>query len=305
MQINSETKIFGVVGDPLKHSFSPAMHNGAFQDAHYNGIYLPFPIKNLTGFKHAMHKFNIQGLSVTIPHKIRIRRIVDKMDPLALKIGALNTIIWNKSGLLEGFNTDGMGAVQSIQEFGFTLFNKKVLIIGVGGSARAIAFSLLEVGVHKIGVLARNRIVANVLLRSLRLQKPRIDTELLLMKKNTTTFIGGRQKVPVKVLKEASQLEDYDLIINTTPIGMQGYGEGESPLAKSFLHKKQVIFDIIYNPQKTKLICDAENKKLDVIYGYKMLLYQGVLQFKIFTGLEPNIKLMEEILLENIFSTRS
>ena len=115
-----------------------------------------------------------------------------KSDPLALKIGALNTIIWNKAGLLEGFNTDGIGAVQSIQKFGLELLNKKVLIIGVGGSARAIAFALLEVGIHKIGILARNRIAAHVLLRSLRLQKPRIDTDLFLMQRNTTKIIRGK-----------------------------------------------------------------------------------------------------------------
>ena len=185
MKIDSKTKIFGIIGYPLDHSFSPAIHNAAFQKLGYNGIYFPFVIKKLTGLKHSIRQLKIQGLSVTIPHKIRIRKIIDKIDPLALKIGSLNTIIWNEAGLLEGFNTDGMGAVRSIQEFGFDLSGKKVLIIGSGGSARSIAFALLEAGVHKIALLARNGISANVLLRSLQLQKPKVDTSLLLiLKKN-------------------------------------------------------------------------------------------------------------------------
>ena len=283
----------------MEHSFSPLIHNAAFQEIGYNGVYLPFPIKNLTGLKYSLRQLRVQGLSVTIPHKIRIRRIVDKIHPLALKTGSVNTIVWNEAGLLEGFNTDGLGAIQAIREFGFDLANKKVLIIGSGGSARSIAFALLESGISGMGILSRNRMAANVLLRSLRLQKPKMDTNLLLMQKHSkkTPIIAVRQRATNRFLKEPSQLEDYHLIINTTPLGMRNHSEGETPLGARFLHKSQIVFDIVYNPQRTKFIQEAQKKKLDVIYGYKMLLYQGALQFRLFTGLEPPAECMENVLV--------
>ena len=276
------------------------MYNIAFEELDYNAVYLPFAMKRLRGLKHSLNQFNIQGLSITIPHKIKIRRVLNKIDPLALKIGSVNTLKRNKAELLEGYNTDGTGAVRAINASGFNLRNKKILVIGSGGSARSIIFAILQNSISEIGILARNQIKAKILKESILLNRPRTDVRIILMPNPKKKFWKGKK---VTILKSSEQIEKYDLIINTTPLGMKHYAEGSSPLSENMLSKHQRIFDIVYNPQDTQMLKFAKRLKLDFIYGYKMLLYQGVEQFQIFTGLEAPEPVMERVLLQNLNKT--
>ncbi|MDH5720028.1 MAG: shikimate dehydrogenase [Spirochaetia bacterium] len=297
--IDSNTKIYGIIGYPLGHTFSPAMHNAAFKAEKINAVYLAFAVKNLINLKTSLKKLKIQGLSITIPHKIKINRILDKISPLAVQIGSVNTIYWNKEGLLEGHNTDGIGAIEAIKETRFNINKKNILIIGTGGSARAIAMSLLYENPQKIGILSRNINNSEKLIKNLKLVKKETIFENFLYK-DSKDAIGVRRKKTV-LLENKNQLKDYDLIINTTPIGMKGFEfENKSPISGDFLFSNQIVFDIVYNPQETPLIKICKKKKIKVIYGYKMLLYQAAHQFKLFTGKQAPLKIMEKSLKEQL-----
>ena len=283
MRIDAKTKIFGIIGYPLGHTFSPEMHNNAFRALGINAIYLVFPMRNLIGLKNAMRKFSICGLSVTIPFKEKIRRIVDHIDPLAMEIGAINTIVW-KRNLLEGYNTDGIGAREALKEKGISLQGKRILILGSGGSARAISFTLLRDKPEEIAFVVRSPLKARKLIRSLKVYRKK-DRPYL-------RYYTFSQLLPEVV-------HSYDILIQTTPIGMRGHEEeGKSPLEENFLHSSHVVFDIVYNPLDTPLLKKARKKGAEIIYGYKMLLYQGAKQFELFTKEEAPIEVMEKALKE-------
>ncbi len=300
MKIDVNTKLFGIIGYPLGHSFSPAMHNAAFEKLKMNAVYLAFPMKSILNLKYSMKQLGIRGLSVTIPYKIKIRRSVDQIDPLALQIGSINTLTIDPSGVTEGYNTDGPGAVESIEKSGFKIEGKKILILGSGGSARAIAFSLLQKKPALLGVASRNVHSARSIVRGIKVQRKHPEIEILFMPDGKRK--GARIKHKYEnALEEPGQLEKYDLIVQTTPMGMKGHDAARlSPLQKEFLFSHQTLFDIVYNPEVTPLVKLAKNKKIEVIPGYKMLLYQGVRQFEIFTGKKAPVQAMEAALLREL-----
>jgi len=311
MTIDAHTAIYGIIGNPLGHTFSPAMHNAAYAARKVNAVYLAFPVKNLIQLKYSMKLWNIRGLSVTIPYKISVRRLLDRIDPLALQIGSVNTILWGKTGLLEGYNTDGPGAIMALKKEGISLKDKRILVIGSGGSARSIAFALAREKPSEIGILARNPLMAMQLARNLTLHKdnPRVTLFLREKKQNLQSSLldimphSGRKWTSV-AYNDPELLAPFDLIINTTPMGMKGSpGAAESPLKPTELKKHQVVFDIVYNPAQTPLLKMARKYRCDTLLGYKMLLYQGVLQFELFTGLEAPVKVMEKALMGEIRKT--
>ena len=304
MLIDQHTKVYGIIGYPLVHSFSPAMHNAAFQANGINAAYLAFPMKNPLNIKFLMKQLSIEGLSVTIPHKIRVRRSVEQIDPLALQIGSINTLLWNKAGLLTGYNTDGPGAIQAIEESGFSIDGKKVLIIGSGGSARAIAFSLLDKNPESIAIYARNVAAMRTLVRSLKVPRVRPKIVSLIPKRPQSRKIRIQYKHE-SILETPEQAHEYDLIIQATPMGMHGHIEEQStPLEKEYLHSHQVLFDIVYNPEITPLVKMAKQKKMGIIPGYKMLLYQGVRQFGLFFDEKAPVEIMEKTLIQELKKSR-
>lgn len=294
MKIDSNTSLYGIIGYPLGHTLSPTMHNAGFEAAGINAIYLPFPMKNLINIKYSMKRFGIKGLSVTIPHKLHVKRILDQVDPLAIQVGSVNTILWSKSGLLTGYTTDGSGAVDAIQRQGMKLQGKKILVIGSGGSARSIIFSLVKENPGKLGILARNIHTTRSIVRGVRSLRKYPEMEIF--------YVSGERRPKIqhkyeRVLSEPDMIGDYDLVIQTTPMGMSGHADSaRSPLSSEFLHKGQVVFDIVYNPEITPFVLLAKKKKIDVIPGYKMLLYQGVRQFELFTGVKAPVAEMEKAL---------
>ncbi len=308
MKIDAQTQVFGIIGNPLSHTFSPAMHNAGFAARKTNAVYLAFPIKNLIQLKYSMKQWNIRGLSVTIPYKIAIRRLLDRIDPLALQIGSVNTILWGKTGLLEGYNTDGPGAIMALTKSKVTLAGKKILVIGSGGSARSIAFALAREKPSEIGILARNPMMAMQLARNLTLNKDNPKVTLYLtgvrqtLQNSLVEFMpqSGRKWTSLRY-NDPDMIADFDLIINTTPMGMKGSpSAAQSPLKAAEIKKHQTVFDIVYNPAHTPLLKIAKQKRCPIVLGHKMLLYQGVLQFELFTGRPAPVLEMEKALIAEI-----
>lgn len=304
MNIDAQTALYGIIGYPLGHTFSPAMHNAAFEAVGFNGVYIAFPMKNILNLKYSMRQLNVRGLSVTIPHKMKIRRSVDQVDPLAVQIGSINTVVVQKNGLLKAYNTDGPGAVEAIERTGFHIQGKKILIIGSGGSARGIAFSLLDKKPSTIGIYARNIHTTRALCRSIKLLRSYPELRIYFPSAKKKQIRISHKKNEAALL-DPQQLSEYDLIIQTTPMGMSGHPSAqETPLPKEFLFSHQTLFDIVYNPEKTPIVQLARKKKIEVIPGYKMLLYQGTRQFEFFTGMTPPVEIMEKALLAQLKTTR-
>lgn len=218
-------------------------------------------------------------MSVTIPHKIEIVKYLDEIDPLALAIGSVNTVV-NSGGVLKGYNSDGPGALKALKDAGVKLNGSRVLILGSGGAARAVAFSLARDGklanLSILGVLADQ---IEDLIKDIR-SKVEFKADGGLMEENR--------------LKE--KINKTDILINCTPVGMYPKVE-ESPVDKSCLKNNLVVFDIIYNPLDTRLLRYAEERGCKVIPGIEMFLNQAAIQFELFTGIEPPLDSMRKVLL--------
>lgn len=310
MQINAETKKFGIIGYPLSHTYSPLIHNAAFQASGYNGIYLVFPIKNLIQLKFSMRQMSISGLSVTIPHKIGVKRFLDAMDPLAIQIGSVNTIVMEKN-IYKGYNTDALGAIEALKNAGIALQNKKILVVGSGGSARSIVFGLYREKPSKITILARNKMKAKKIIHNLSDLIVDTDLEIMHMKgvfsdesSNQNFKIRERKNyrgILYSTLNHPEQIHCFDIIIQTTPMGMKNHPlENDSIFSSEYIKSNQVLFDIVYNPSYTPLVKLARRKKLEIVYGYKMLLFQAAAQYELFTRQKAPIDVMEKALLKEL-----
>jgi len=260
------------IGDPIKHSLSPAMHSIGYKalGIENSNLFIACRVKaeKLEKFIEAVKTIGINGVSVTLPHKQEVMKYLDEIDATAKKIGAVNTIL-NKAGKLTGYNTDWTGAILALEKK-VDLKNKKVAVIGAGGAARAIVFGLVKKGA-----------------------KAKIFNRTLGKAKGLARDLGGE----VGEKDEMGEIRDYDVVINTTSVGMD---EDISPLPKDLINKKQIVFDVVYSPKETRLLRDAKEKEAQIVYGYEMLLYQGVEQFKMYTGLNAPVKEMEEVLLNNL-----
>lgn len=261
--IDAQTLLYGVIGNPVKHSLSPIIHNAAFERMGLNAAYLAFEVNDLIGTLNGIRGLGISGVSVTIPFKTQVIPLLDQVEDIARKIQAVNTIK-NEEGRLVGYNTDWCGAVEALEEK-VDLKGKKVLLLGAGGSARAIGFGLKEKGSQVI-ISNRSSDKANELAKNL-------------------GFV-------CKPLLSMSELE-FDVIINATTVGMSPH-HAESPLPKIFLKEGMVVMDIVYQPLKTKLLQEAEERGCSTIDGLEMLVHQGVAQIEIWTGRRPDIGQIKE-----------
>ncbi len=265
--IDQHTKLYGVVGYPIAHSLSPLMQNRALLAMKVNAIYLAFETKDIAGCLKGMKSFDIKGLSVTIPHKSSVLPLLDDIDVLAEKIGAVNTIV-NDNGRLIGYNTDAIGAIRALEEK-IDVQNISGLIIGAGGAARAIGFILKEKGVS-ISVVNRSQGRGRELAHSL--------------------------ECPFVPLDKVGE-QEADLLVQTTPVGMHPHNN-QCIVPETILKKNMVVMDIIYNPLKTRLLKMAEEKGCLTINGLGMFIHQGAEQFRLWTGLEPPIGAMSRVVTE-------
>ncbi|MBS4191375.1 shikimate dehydrogenase [Bacillus sp. FJAT-49705] len=272
-------KLFAVLGDPIAHSMSPAMHNDLFSiygmDAHYH----PFHVKrgSLEEAIKGLKAIGIAGFNITVPHKETIIPLLDEIDPLAKSIGAVNTVV-NVNGKLIGYNTDGSGYLKGLIEE-FPLINdKNVLIIGAGGAARAIYFTMAEAGVRRVDIC--NRTVS----------KAEVIVEECPYAANSNVY----------GMNEAENiLGEYDLIIQTTPKGMEPE-TFELPLSLHNLNQDAFVSDIIYNPLETKFLGEAKKKGARIQNGLNMFVFQGALAFEKWTGIFPETSRMKENVLTQL-----
>jgi shikimate dehydrogenase len=271
MKLSAKTKICLIIGDPVSHSLSPAMHNAGYKalgiDDQFVFLGAKVKVEDIDAVTDAMRKMNIHGLTCTIPHKIEVMKFVDKIDETARKIGAVNTVL-NKKGKLVGFNTDWLGAVAPIQKL-TSLSGKKALVLGAGGAARAVVFGLLKKGAT-VKIFNRTKEKAIKLAEEFHCQ----STDL----------------------SEESEIKDFDIIVNTTSVGMKPL-ENETPISTKFINDKQIIFDIVYVPSDTKLLKEAKKRGAKIIRGIEMLLHQGTAQFEIYTGRKAPEEAMRRALI--------
>ncbi len=268
--INSATELYCIFGNPVRHSISPFMHNAAFSETGINAVYLAFEPGSISEAVRAMKALAIRGASVTIPFKIDVIRDLDYVDPLAGRIGSVNTIV-NNNGKITGFNTDGFGAALAVEQCGIKLEGKTCMVIGNGGSARAIAFTLAEQGA-KVIIAGRNENRINALAGDIRIFSP--AARPVLLNDLTTSF-----------------MESVDVIINTTPVGMAPDSE-LTPLDSSLIAARHIVFDIVYSPHETRLLSEAKELGCKVIYGVDMLVLQGARQFELWTGRKAPVETM-------------
>ena len=261
MNIDQNTVLYGVIGNPVRHSLGPVMHNAAFSAAGINAVYLAFEVEDIKTSLQGMAALGIKGLSVTIPFKSAVIPFLDEMDPLAARIGAVNTIV-NREGRLKGYNTDATGAVKALEEK-MVLKGLHSMIIGAGGAARAIGFSLKEKGV-RVSIANRSPQRGVSLARDL-------DCPYLPLNR-----IGVKK---------------VDLLVQTTPVGMFPR-EGESPVSEEMFHKDLVAMDIIYNPRETTFLKMARARGAAAIDGLGMFVHQGAEQFLLWTGVDPPFEIM-------------
>jgi shikimate dehydrogenase len=269
--IDAQTELYGVIGNPVKHSLSPIIHNGAFKRLGWNAVYLTFEVKNVEEALRGIRGLGVRGVSVTIPFKTEVIPFLDKVEGLAKKIGAVNTIV-NRRGRLIGYNTDCDGALGALEER-MDLRGKRFVLLGAGGAARAIGFGLKERDCQLI--------VAN---RS-RKKGERLSKEL------------GCNYLPISSLvkMKAGELE-ADVVINATSLGMVPR-DGETPIPKGLLREGMTVMDIVYQPLQTKLLREAKEKGCVTVDGLEMLIRQGVAQFEIWTGRRLEIGQVKKDLL--------
>jgi 3-dehydroquinate dehydratase/shikimate dehydrogenase len=251
--ISRDTKIFGVIGNPIGHSLSPLLHNTGFVAAKRDASYFPFLVENLKDFLEAVPEFGLRGFSVTIPHKQTIMKHLAECEPMAEKIGAVNTVVVGQDGGLRGSNTDYVGVLRAL-EGKLRLRDHRVLIFGAGGSARAAAFALANAGAEVL-ICARRELAARELARAC-----------------------GGQVIVRRHLSSAC----FDVIVNATPVGMHPHA-GNSPLLPSELNCK-VVMDLVYRPLRTQLLELAATKGIRVVSGIEMFLAQGFAQWELWMG---------------------
>ena len=278
-QIDGETRLFGVLGHPVRASLSPAMHNAAFAALGMNARYVPFPTlpEYLETAVRGLAKAGVAGFNLTVPHKQTILPLLDEITPQARAIGAVNTVRVT-DGQLHGANTDGDGLLAAIDEaLGFSCKGAQVLILGAGGAARGIAFALLDAGASQLVISNRTAERAMELAKECARHFPKVEVTGISMDQAATLTTG--------------------LVINATSVGM---GDGHSPVRLDKMQISAGVVDIVYNPLDTPLLLQARALGLPTADGLGMLLHQGWLAFQFWTGVEPPLDVMRTALAKGL-----
>jgi 3-dehydroquinate dehydratase/shikimate dehydrogenase len=252
-KLRRNTRVYGVIGDPIEHSLSPVLQNVGFQVRNMDAVFLPFLVRDLKDFLRAIGPLGIAGFSVTIPHKEAILRHLDDCDPMAAAIGAVNTVVVRGGGKLYGYNTDYVGVLRALERR-IPLRGSRALIFGAGGAARAVAFALAESGAV-VCICARRMKQAKALAR----------------------VVGGEA-----VERPRLRREFFDAIVNATPVGMYPHSD-RAPLRAEDLNCR-LVFDLIYRPRSTQLLQIASRRDIETVSGVEMFVAQGTAQWEIWTG---------------------
>ena len=281
--IGPHTGLCALIGNPVGHSMSPAIHNRAFAELGLDYVYLAFQVEDVGAAVAGMRALkNFRGMSVTIPHKVAILKHLDEVDEVDRDIGSVNTVL-NEDGRLRGFGTDGPGALKALVDAGVRVAGKNVTILGSGGAARAIAFSLA----------ATAKPAALFLLGA-------IEPELKALARDLMRSTGVRTTwAMLDPASLAARVGDSQILIHCTPIGMHPDTRA-SLVPKPLLHRNLAVMDIVYNPLKTKLLADAEARGLKTIAGVEMFVNQAVLQFERWTGKRAPRAAMRTVVLDHL-----
>ncbi|MDH5561199.1 MAG: shikimate dehydrogenase [Deltaproteobacteria bacterium] len=276
MRIDGKTRLYGIIGNPVSHSFSPKMQSEAFFESGINAVYLPFPVEE-KALPHLLTFFDItkiHGFNVTVPYKEKILPFLDHLSTKAERLGSVNTVVKTDDGWI-GHSTDGTGFIRSLEEKNFQFKGARVLILGAGGSAKAIAHALADVEISSLGIINRTANKADALAKDLILHKPDLNIQV-------------NPRIPAP---------GYELLINCTSIGMI---DDLCPISEDFIKASSFIVDIIYNPPLTPLLRQAQKHQIPSENGLDMLLYQGVEAFEIWTGQKAPVEAMKKSLLESL-----
>lgn len=288
MTITGKSRVFGIVGNPVSHSLSPLIHNFVFRHFQIDAVYVPFLThlektqKNY--LKILLKNFNIQGLSITIPYKEYAFAVAEEKDTISELTKSTNTLLL-KENRIYGYNTDGTGALNALIKF-TQVSGKTILILGYGGSARAIAGAILE-----------NTQNTSIILTGRNAGKGKAAANVL------------NQKFPQKVRffsfeKIKDNMPHFDILINTTPVGMKGYPqEKHEDFLFHAIEKNHVVMDIVYNPLETPLLMMAKKKKAVTVPGYWMFLYQAISQMELFTRRkidENTVNKLKNLIIKNL-----
>jgi len=281
--ISVNTQLCAVIGNPIAHSLSPAIHNAAFAARGLDYVYLAFSIEDVGGVLAGMRAIpSFRGMSITIPHKVTAIQYVDEVEGIDRKIGSINTVI-NEGGRLLGFGTDGPGALKALRDAGVEPDGKRILLLGSGGAARAISFSLAFHTRH-----------AELML---------LDIQEAMLGQLTADLQAGTDaqitSAPLTEASLAAAMEKANLIIHCTPVGMHPH-EDASLIPVELFRPGQVVFDIVYTPLETKLIAGAKSRGLTVISGVEMFVNQAALQFERFSGVDAPVEVMRRVVLEHL-----
>jgi len=274
--VSGASLVYGILGHPVAQSLSPAMYNAAFQALGLDAVYVPFPVEPaaLPTAVAGLAAAGVRGFNVTLPHKQAILPLLDDVTPEARAMGAVNTVRVEQ-GRLRGTNTDGAGFLLSLtHDLGFSPGGRSVLLLGAGGSARAIALALLGAGVGRLTIANRTLDRAEALVADCRTRFPAIPVEALGLEQAAGTA--------------------PDLLVNSTSVGM---GDGRAPVELAAVGVREAVLDIVYHPSETPLLAAARGLGLHCANGIGMLLYQGVAALRFYTDREPPVEVMREALL--------
>ena len=281
--VNPNTQLCAVIGNPVSHSLSPAIHNRAFQELGLDFVYLAFRVEDVKSAVAGMRALeNFRGLSVTIPHKVAIIEHLDEIAEVDEQIGSINTVV-NQGGKLRGFGSDGPGARQALVEGGVEVEGEPVLILGSGGAARAISFDL-----------AHHAAPSSLVLLGV------VEEELEAL----TRDLGERTGVevtgePLTGRSLERRIAESRVLIHATPVGMHPR-EDESLVPPERMHANLAVMDIVYNPYQTRLLRDAEARGIKTIPGIEMFVNQALLQFEAWTGERAPRQVMRQIVLDHL-----
>jgi len=283
-EINGKTKIIGVIGKNIENSLSPFIHNRIILRHSLNFCYLPFQVAETDLYQaiNGIRALNIKGVNITFPYKEKVIDFLDILEESTLKIGAVNTIV-NNNGILTGYNTDVIGFKKSLQENGkFSIKGKRAVILGAGGSARAVVFAILEEGVLEVNIF--NRTLE-------RAEKIKRDFSSLFPQSSINVFLWKEKNLNLK-----DNIKQAHLLVNTTSLGM--FPEiDQTPLPdKNLFHSNLLVYDLIYQPAKTLFLRQAEKTGAKIINGLPMLVYQGIESFYFWTCLKPEEQEVSEII---------
>ncbi|MCB8943535.1 MAG: shikimate dehydrogenase [Ardenticatenaceae bacterium] len=297
--ISGKTQLIGLFGWPVAHSFSPAMHNAALAQLGLDWVYVPFPVRveDVATAVRALPSLNIRGVNVTVPHKQAVMPFLDEIEAGAQAIGAVNTIVVRRGGegrgergnypitqlpnyQLHGYNTDWLGFLADLVEHGVAVAERDCVVLGAGGSARAVVYGLVQQGA-RVHLLAR-----------------RVEQAVAVVAAIGSEAVSAAplDKLPTLTTKLAAPL-----IVNTTPLGMTPHVDGSVWPDELPFPAQAVLYDLVYNPVATKIMQQAQAAGCQAINGLGMLIYQGVEALRLWTGQQPDVAVMREAVWRHIY----